>query len=103
MRRERAPSEDAEAFGHFTAAHLVPPHVLLAHKGKQHGALPASWPPWQLCVFSRRGVQLKNPFYSIWTTEVGTELAVSLTGLGQAHVLAVGSWGRRSRPAGAPA
>uniref|UniRef100_A0A8B9SFR0 Wnt ligand secretion mediator n=1 Tax=Anas platyrhynchos TaxID=8839 RepID=A0A8B9SFR0_ANAPL len=30
-------------------------------------------------VFSslRRGVQLKNPFYSIWTTEVGTELAMA--------------------------
>lgn len=99
MRRERAPSEDAEAFGHFTAAHLVPPRVLLAHKGKQHRALPASWPPWQLCVFSlRRGVQLKNPFYSIWTTEVGTELAVSLTGLWQAHVLGVGRGGRRDLP-----
>lgn len=24
-----------------------------------------------------RGVQLTNPFYSIWTTDVGTELAVS--------------------------
>lgn len=76
-----------------------PPRVLLAPKGKQHRALPASWPPWQLCVFSlRRGVQLKNPFYSIWTTEVGTELAVSLTGLWQAHVLGVGRGGRRDLP-----
>lgn len=27
---------------------------------------------------SSRGVQLTNPFYSIWATDVGTELAVSL-------------------------
>lgn len=24
-----------------------------------------------------RGVQLKNPFYSIWASDIGTELAVS--------------------------
>ena len=28
-------------------------------------------------VFPTRGVQLKNPFYSIWASDVGTELAVS--------------------------
>ncbi len=27
--------------------------------------------------FLHRGVQLKNPFYSIWASDVGTELAVS--------------------------
>uniref|UniRef100_A0A4W3GEE9 Wnt ligand secretion mediator n=1 Tax=Callorhinchus milii TaxID=7868 RepID=A0A4W3GEE9_CALMI len=34
-----------------------------------------------LCLFSfdmcERGVQLKNPFYSIWATDVGTELAMA--------------------------
>lgn len=30
-----------------------------------------------ILVLFPRGVQLTNPFYSIWATDVGTELAVS--------------------------
>lgn len=33
------------------------------------------------CCFCCRGVQLTNPFYSIWATDVGTELAVSFFNL----------------------
>lgn len=40
-----------------------------------------------------RGVQLKNPFYSIWTTEVGTELAVSFDPVQAQHTLLVAEGG----------
>ena len=31
-----------------------------------------------ICLFHFRGMQLANPFFSIWVTGIGTKLAVSL-------------------------
>ncbi|KAK7812330.1 hypothetical protein U0070_024600 [Myodes glareolus] len=63
----------------FCGEHMMDQHERnhIAGYWKQVGPIAVG----SFCLFifdmCERGVQLTNPFYSIWTTDVGTELAVS--------------------------
>ncbi|TKC48981.1 hypothetical protein EI555_004190, partial [Monodon monoceros] len=82
----------------FCGEHMMDQHERnhIAGYWKQVGPIAVG----SFCLFifdmCERGVQLTNPFYSIWTTDVGTELAVSfLDGL-RVLFRPIAAWSPRS-------